>query len=93
MVKKELLQCLKKRGIPESSFFVDGNIKDDAYGIVYDNGTFHVSYCERGELRFLKKFTNEEDANDFLYNELMRSFRKNSKTFDLKSTFTRRKIL
>lgn len=93
MGKKELLQCLKKSGIPESSFFVDGNIKDDAYGIVYDNGAFHVSYCERGELRFLKKFAIEEDANDFLYNELMRSFRKNNAPIDLKSIFTRRKIL
>lgn len=91
MEKKELLQCLQKNGIPQSSFFVDGNIKDDAYGIVYDNGAFHVSYCERGELRLLKKFSIEEDANDFLYNELMRAFRKNNTTIDLKTIFIRHK--
>lgn len=93
MGKKELLQCLQKSGIPQSSFFVDGNIKDDAYGIVYDNGAFHVSYCERGELRFLKKFTTEEDANDFLYDELMRAFRKKNTPIDLKPIFIRRKKL
>ena len=76
MDKKELLQCLRKKEIPWSSFFVDGDIKDDAYGIVYDNSAFHVVYCERDELLFLKKFKNEEDAYDFLYNELMRAFRK-----------------
>lgn len=91
MEKKELLQSLQKNGIPQSSFFVNGNIKDDAYGIVYDNGAFHVSYCERGELRFLKKFAIEEDANDFLYNELMRAFKKNKTPIDLKTIFIRHK--
>ena len=71
MDKKEFKRRAQKRGIPDFLYNIDGNGRDDErFCLVYDNEKWNVYYSERGCKTTNIFFNTEDEALQYMLNEL-----------------------
>ena len=71
MTRNEFLELIKKKNVPQNSICFDNlEGKDDVFFLRNNYGTWELSYVERGNENFLKRFSNESDALDALLRKL-----------------------
>ena len=71
MDNKEFKKAAKKKGIPDFLYNIDGKGRDDErFCLVYDNGKWNVYYSERGCKTTNKFFDTEDEALQYMLNEL-----------------------
>lgn len=72
MLKKdELRDALTERGIPPILYNLDGNGRtDERFCLEYTNHEWRVYFSERGVKTTNEKFSSEEEACQFIYEQL-----------------------
>lgn len=73
MKKNELLMRLNQEKIPVDAYSLSGGLPNEKF-CVNKNEYWEVYYSERGIKTQLKKFNTEEEAYDYLYSILHKSF-------------------
>lgn len=72
MKKYELKNVLKKMGVPSHHYNLDGAGRDDErLCLDYTNNEWSVYYSERGVKTTNIKFSSEEEACQYIYEQLV----------------------
>lgn len=72
MKKYELKNVLKKMGVPSHHYNLDGTGRDDErLCLDYTNNEWSVYYSERGVKTTNIKFSSEEEACQYIYEQLV----------------------
>ena len=74
MKKQDLAKKLNEKNIRVDSFSLEGGLPNEAYCLNKTKDCWEVYYSERGRKTGLKKFTNESDACQYLYEVLVDQF-------------------
>ena len=74
MNRIELKNELLSRDVPEISFSVDGIKDGECMCIVNDNGRWKVVYNSRGKIVDIADFEAEEEACDFMHEEMKQEY-------------------
>lgn len=80
MTRSELLNRLKKEGVPRDRYSLEGGLHDRRWCIERSNNRWYVYYCENGERTRVKNFLWEEVACQYFYDELMAMLGREAKT-------------
>lgn len=71
---KELVERLKEANIPNDSYSILENKKDESICLVNETGTWEVFYSERGLRTELARFTGEDEACDHFFRRIIKWF-------------------
>lgn len=77
MKKNELEKKLKKLKIPNDAYKLDGKAygrDDERLCLDYENGEWQVYFIERGNRTTDKRFSTEDEACQYILNELILGF-------------------
>jgi hypothetical protein len=75
MKRDELRNRLTKLGVPSYSYNLDGKGRDDErLCLGFTNNEWSVYYIERGEKTTNKIFMSEEEACQFIYEQLYKRY-------------------
>jgi hypothetical protein len=89
MNRRELLETLRKEGIRDDAYNLDGGYADETLTLSEANGRWCIYYCEHGTETGKKEFATETEACGYLLNELRRhsSARLNAPSMTLQELF------
>ena len=71
----ELSEKLKKDGIPEDAYNLEGGFPDEAYCISESYNIWEVYYRERGNKTGLKIFNSESEACEYFLKNISEVFK------------------
>lgn len=67
----ELGEALRKRGVSDSDYSLEGGLPNETHCISKANNYWEVYYSERGQKSSYKKFKTESEACEYFYNWLV----------------------
>jgi hypothetical protein len=73
--KVELQNRLISENIRSDVYSLKGGLPNEAFCLAEINGQWEVYYSERGNKTGLRTFTNEEEACQYFYNQLLRTLK------------------
>ena len=76
MNKNDLEKKLFEKGIPHDAYTLMGGFPNERFCLNEDHGNWEVYYSEHGLKTQLKRFHLENDACEYLYNQLLKVFGK-----------------
>lgn len=74
MNKKELDEKLQQKGISRGSYSLEGNRYGECICLITEGDQYRVIYNSRGEIIEIENFTNEDEACEFIFNEIIKEY-------------------
>ena len=75
MKKNELLKILRLKGVPSISYSLEGLKQGECLCLLKKSEKWSVVYNSRGKIINISDFNIEEDAYDFIYNEMKKQYK------------------
>lgn len=76
MKKIQLAEKLKQMNIRKDSYSLNGGLPNEAFCLNMHNNVWEVYYSERGSKSGLKIFYSEEEACEYFYEWLVKTFKR-----------------
>lgn len=73
MNKNDLREKLQQEGIRPDAYCLNGGLPNESYCLNESNNQWEVYYSERGNKSGLKVFDNENDACQYLYQQIKKA--------------------